>query len=50
MFEYNNSDKEKKHFFDRSPKFWDKVVNALFIFGIAIIVFILVLNWLGYFS
>jgi len=47
MFEYN---KEKKHFFDRSAKFWDKVVNGLFIFGIAIVVFILCLKWLGYFS
>ena len=50
MFEYNDPDEGKKHFLDRSPKFWDKVVTGLFVSGLSIVFFTLVLKWLGYFG
>ena len=50
MFQYQNPEKEKKHFFDKSPKFWDKVVTSLFICGLSIVFFTLVFKWLGYFG
>ena len=50
MFQYDDPEKEKKQFFDRSPKFWDKVVTSLFVSGISIVLFTLVFKWLGYFG
>ena len=50
MFQYHDPEKEKKQFFDRSPKFWDRVVTTLFISGISIVLFTLVFKWLGYFG
>ena len=48
MFEYHDPDEGRKHFFDRSPQFWDKVVTGLFFFGISMVLFTLIFKWLGY--
>ena len=50
MHQYHDPEKEKKQFFDRSPKFWDKVVTSLFVSGLLIVVLTLVFKWLGYFG
>ena len=48
MFEFHDPDKQKKHFFDKPPAFWDKVVTILFLFALSLVIFILVFKWLGY--
>ena len=50
MSQFHDPHKEKKQFFDRSPKFWDKVVTSLFVSGLLIVALTLVFKWLGYFG
>ena len=50
MLEIQDPDQERKHFFDREPAFWDKIVKGLFISGLLIVFFALILRWLGYFG
>ncbi len=44
--EYNN--KERKSLFNKDSQFWDRVVKGLFISGLSIILFAVLLKWLGY--
>jgi len=48
MLEIQDPNNERKHFFDREPAFWDKIVKGLFISGLAIVFFVLILKLLGY--
>ncbi len=48
MFQYHDPQEGKKHFYDKSPQFWDRVVTGLFACGISIVVFTLIIKWLGY--
>ena len=50
MLEIQDPNKRREHFFDRNPKFWDRVVKGLFISGLLIVFSTLVLKWLGYFG
>lgn len=42
------NDKERKSFFEKDSQFWDRLVKGLFISGLAIIVFAIIVKWLGF--
>lgn len=50
MLEIQDPNKKRKHFFDREPVFWDKIVKGLFISGLTIVFLVLILKWSGYFD
>tara|TARA_R110002073_G_scaffold72537_1_gene177116 strand:- start:79969 stop:80121 length:153 start_codon:yes stop_codon:yes gene_type:complete len=50
MLEIQDPNEGKKHFLDRNPAFWDKMVKRIFISGLSIVFFALILKWLGYFG
>jgi len=42
-------DKKRKSLFNKDTQFWDRLVKGLFILGLSIIFFTVLLKWLGYF-
>lgn len=50
MLDYNNdqTNRKRKKITQYDSHFWDKLIRVLFITGVAIVLLVIALKWLGY--